>query len=139
TFFKVLGALALIFPFVNRKIKEWAYAGFTFNFIAAAVSHWAVDGFDGQTVFPMVALVILGISYFQYHKLQASTSMPSMSVAMTILLLIVAPFTANSQDNPTPVVTGYAPVNGLNMYYEIHGDANGVPLVLVHGSFMNIP
>jgi pimeloyl-ACP methyl ester carboxylesterase len=27
---------------------------------------------------------------------------------------------------------GYAPVNGLKMYYEIHG-AGGTPLVLVHG------
>ncbi len=29
--------------------------------------------------------------------------------------------------------TGYAPVNGLSMYYEIHGD--GAPLVLLHGGF----
>src|SRR5215217_5033188 len=29
--------------------------------------------------------------------------------------------------------TGYAPVNGLQMYYEIHG--SGEPLVLLHGSF----
>lgn len=28
-------------------------------------------------------------------------------------------------------LSGYAPVNGLNMYYEIHG--KGVPLVLIHG------
>jgi pimeloyl-ACP methyl ester carboxylesterase len=28
--------------------------------------------------------------------------------------------------------TGYAPVNGLQMYYEIHGDG-GMPLVLLHG------
>jgi pimeloyl-ACP methyl ester carboxylesterase len=28
-------------------------------------------------------------------------------------------------------ITGYAPVNGLSMYYEIHG--NGMPLVLIHG------
>ncbi|HEY8613622.1 MAG TPA: alpha/beta fold hydrolase [Roseomonas sp.] len=28
---------------------------------------------------------------------------------------------------------GYAPVNGLQMYYEIHGE--GEPLVLVHGAF----
>ena len=27
--------------------------------------------------------------------------------------------------------SGYAPVNGLKMYYEIHGE--GVPLVLIHG------
>jgi pimeloyl-ACP methyl ester carboxylesterase len=30
------------------------------------------------------------------------------------------------------VKSGYAPVNGLNMYYEIHGSA-GIPLVLIHG------
>jgi len=29
--------------------------------------------------------------------------------------------------------TGYAPVNGLRMYYEVHGPANAVPLVLLHG------
>jgi pimeloyl-ACP methyl ester carboxylesterase len=32
--------------------------------------------------------------------------------------------------------TGYAPVNGLNMYYEIHG--TGEPLVLLHGAYMTI-
>lgn len=36
-----------------------------------------------------------------------------------------------------PPVTGYAPVNGLKMYYEIHG--KGEPVVLLHGSFMSIP
>jgi pimeloyl-ACP methyl ester carboxylesterase len=30
--------------------------------------------------------------------------------------------------------TGYAPVNGLQLYYEIHG-AGGYPLVLLHGAF----
>lgn len=35
-----------------------------------------------------------------------------------------------------PVQTGYAPVNGLQMYYEIHGA--GQPLVLVHGAFSGI-
>jgi pimeloyl-ACP methyl ester carboxylesterase len=30
--------------------------------------------------------------------------------------------------------SGYASINGLNMYYEIHGESNpGVPLVLLHG------
>ena len=32
--------------------------------------------------------------------------------------------------------TGYAPVNGLEMYYEIHGD--GAPLVLLHGAYMTV-
>jgi len=29
--------------------------------------------------------------------------------------------------------TGYAPVNGLDLYYEIHG--SGAPLILLHGGF----
>ncbi len=33
-------------------------------------------------------------------------------------------------------VTGYAPVNGLRMYYEIQGE--GEPVVLLHGAFMTI-
>ena len=37
--------------------------------------------------------------------------------------------------SPAPQ-TGYAPVNGLQMYYEIHGD--GEPLVLLHGAFGTI-
>lgn len=36
---------------------------------------------------------------------------------------------------PQPI-TGYAPVNGLTMYYEIHG--SGDPVVLLHGSYMTI-
>ncbi len=33
----------------------------------------------------------------------------------------------------TAAETGYAPVNGLEMYYEIHGD--GRPLLLLHGAY----
>src|SRR3712207_6656523 len=36
----------------------------------------------------------------------------------------------------TTAQTGYAPVNGLQMYYEIHGA--GRPLVLLHGAYMTI-
>jgi pimeloyl-ACP methyl ester carboxylesterase len=40
----------------------------------------------------------------------------------------------------TSVQSGYAPVNGLNLYYEIHGEprADAPPLVVLHGSFMTI-
>src|SRR5215472_8650533 len=31
------------------------------------------------------------------------------------------------------VKTGYAPVNGLRLYYEIHGAEKAEPLVLLHG------
>jgi pimeloyl-ACP methyl ester carboxylesterase len=36
-----------------------------------------------------------------------------------------------------PPQTGYAPVNGLQMYYEIHG-SGGTPLLLLHGGLFNI-
>jgi pimeloyl-ACP methyl ester carboxylesterase len=36
------------------------------------------------------------------------------------------------------VESGYAPVNGLELYYEIHGDASGSPIVLLHGAFSGI-
>lgn len=41
--------------------------------------------------------------------------------------------------NPSTVQVdrGYADINGLKMYYEVHGE--GKPIVLLHGSFMNIP
>jgi pimeloyl-ACP methyl ester carboxylesterase len=32
-----------------------------------------------------------------------------------------------------PFESGHAPVNGINMYYEVHGRKDGVPLVLLHG------
>jgi uncharacterized membrane protein YphA (DoxX/SURF4 family) len=67
--FKVAGALALIIPQVPKRIKEWAYAGFTFDFIAAAVSHGAVDGVSNfQTFFPLIFLALLVVSYVTYHK-----------------------------------------------------------------------
>jgi pimeloyl-ACP methyl ester carboxylesterase len=40
--------------------------------------------------------------------------------------------TRSTEQAPT---TGYAPVNGLQMYYEIHGPVGGPPLVLLHGAF----
>lgn len=35
-----------------------------------------------------------------------------------------------------PSESGYVPVNGLKVYYEVYG--NGKPLVLLHGAFMTI-
>jgi pimeloyl-ACP methyl ester carboxylesterase len=34
--------------------------------------------------------------------------------------------------------TGYAPVNGLELYYEVHGGGTGRPLVLLHGNLSTI-
>lgn len=53
--------------------------------------------------------------------------------ATAFLLTMLAMTTVPAQQKPT---TGYAPVNGPNMYYEIHGE--GEPVVLLHGAFMTI-
>lgn len=67
--FKVLGALSLIIPQVPGRIKEWAYAGFAIDFIAAFVSTWAVDGLKPLTFFPLLFVAFLVLSYVSYHRL----------------------------------------------------------------------
>ncbi len=57
---------------------------------------------------------------------------PGMRKTAFLLMTLVAA-DASAQQKPA---TGYAPVNGLKMYYEIHGD--GEPVVLLHGAFMTI-
>jgi pimeloyl-ACP methyl ester carboxylesterase len=52
------------------------------------------------------------------------------------LCLLIAPV-AFAQDETAPVKTGYASVNGLEMYYEIYG--TGQPLVMIHGGYGTIP
>ncbi len=71
TVFKILGAVVLVIPQAPQRLKEWAYAGFTFNFIAAFISHWAVDGMNGETLFPLIVLAILAVSYVCYHTLKS--------------------------------------------------------------------
>ena len=57
------------------------------------------------------------------------------SPGRTIAFLFVAVLATAGQAQPKPTA-GYAPVNGLKMYYEIHG--SGEPVVLLHGAFMTI-
>ncbi|MEY4628109.1 MAG: hypothetical protein RLZZ595_435 [Bacteroidota bacterium] len=69
--FKVVGVIVLLIPQVPKRIKEWAYAGFAFDFMFATISHGAVDGINGQTFLPLVIFAILVVSYLYYHKLNA--------------------------------------------------------------------
>lgn len=69
--FKVAGALLLMLPQVPSRIKEWAYAGFAFDFIFAGISHAAVDGMGSGVVLPLIFLGILAVSYMYYYKKQA--------------------------------------------------------------------
>jgi pimeloyl-ACP methyl ester carboxylesterase len=57
------------------------------------------------------------------------------TTALLLMMLVptIMPTVVSAQQMPT---TGYAPVNGVKMYYEIHG--SGEPVVLLHGAFMTI-
>ena len=69
--FKVLGVLVLVIPQIPKRIKEWAYTGFAFDFIFASISHGAIDGINAQTFFPLIVFSILIVSYIYHHKLNA--------------------------------------------------------------------
>ena len=67
--FKIAGSILLVIPSLPKRIKEWVYAGFAFDFIFACISHWVVDGIGFQTFMPLILLAILVVSYVCYHKI----------------------------------------------------------------------
>jgi len=56
----------------------------------------------------------------------------------SILLVAIIIFTASRSNGQQgkPADSGYVPVNGIKVYYEVYGE--GKPLVLLHGAFMTI-
>jgi hypothetical protein len=68
---KVLGATAIAITRLPAKLREWAYAGLSFNLLFAVISHCIVDGNIGFILMPVVVGVILFISYrFQPQAVQ---------------------------------------------------------------------
>jgi hypothetical protein len=58
---KILGVITLLLPGLPI-LKEWAYAGFTFAWIAAFFAHYLAK--DGPIAYmPLVLLVLLAVSY----------------------------------------------------------------------------
>lgn len=60
------------------------------------------------------------------------------ALRMTFSIIVMLFFVAIQSYGQTskPVVSGYAPVNDIKIYYEVYGE--GKPLVLVHGAFYTI-
>ncbi|MDG3581161.1 DoxX family protein [Galbibacter pacificus] len=67
---KIIGATALMLPKLPIKLREWAYAGLTFNLVFAVISHLVVDKNIGYILMPVVIGVILSVSYYQNQKIQ---------------------------------------------------------------------
>lgn len=60
-------------------------------------------------------------------------------LALTWLIAFAAPPYVQASQGPPE--SGYVNVNGMKMYYEMHGAGNAAstPLIVLHGAYMNIP
>jgi hypothetical protein len=59
---KLLGVVALLVP-GRPLLKEWAYAGFSFNLLGAVASHIFVGDPLGETLPPAILLCVAAASY----------------------------------------------------------------------------
>jgi hypothetical protein len=70
---KVLGVLTIVLYKVPVKLKEWAYAGLTFNLVFAFISHACVDKNIAYMLMPLAVLGILIVSYIYNSKIQTNS------------------------------------------------------------------
>jgi hypothetical protein len=64
---KILG-LTAIWIGKFKSLKEWAYAGFFFNFVLAFFAHYMTTGTDFES--PLMALLLLFTSYITWKKIK---------------------------------------------------------------------
>lgn len=67
---KLLGAVVLVLK-MFKTLKEWAYAGFAFDFIGASAS----GVYIGETqviIVPLVFLLVMFLSYFLWKRMEQS-------------------------------------------------------------------
>jgi hypothetical protein len=65
---KVLGAAAIVLGF-SRGLKEWAYAGYTFDTLGAFVSHLSSRDSLGTCAVPLAFLLVQLVSYALWKRL----------------------------------------------------------------------
>ena len=66
---KILGSIAVI-QTKFKTIKEWAYAGFTIDYIGASLSFYFIKSRAFDILLPLVFLVVMLISYFLWKKVE---------------------------------------------------------------------
>ncbi len=65
---KILGLIA-IWSNISKSLKEWAYAGFVFNFLLGISAHVNVQ--DGGYMGAVIALLLVLVSYVYDRKVYA--------------------------------------------------------------------
>lgn len=65
---KILGAAVLLIPTIQKRIKEWAYFGFTLTFVSAFIAHQSSGDPVSVAIMPLIFLGILFVSYLYNNK-----------------------------------------------------------------------
>ena len=86
---KLLGGIAILLPGIGR-LKEWAYAGLTFDLIAATYSLIATGQPIGSSAFMILPLALAAGSYVYYHKKRKFESHASAKTQSRNSLLVKA-------------------------------------------------
>jgi uncharacterized membrane protein YphA (DoxX/SURF4 family) len=73
---KVAGATAIMIPKLGNRLKEWAYAGLSFNLLFAVLSHIIIDKNPAYIALPLIIAAILAASYALHHKLHVAGTRP---------------------------------------------------------------
>ncbi len=61
---------------------------------------------------------------------------PEHLIKLLLIAIIVSSTSFSNAQQIKPARTGYAPVNGIRVYYEVYGE--GKPLILLHGAFCTL-
>jgi pimeloyl-ACP methyl ester carboxylesterase len=77
-------------------------------------------------------LTKLRISGFMKHIFEGHNLRKPLSIIAMLFLVAIQSYGQTGK----PVESGYAPVNGIKIYYEVYGE--GMPIVLLHGAFYTI-
>ncbi len=66
---KILGSVAII-QTKFKTIKEWAYAGFTIDYLSASASSYFVKSDFFGIIFPLIFLLVMFVSYALWKKME---------------------------------------------------------------------
>jgi DoxX-like family len=71
---KIVGAIAILLPFVPARVKEWAYFGLFIDLVAGLISFWAIS--DPVSIWaPMFLFIaVLIAAYTLHHKRLAQST-----------------------------------------------------------------
>jgi pimeloyl-ACP methyl ester carboxylesterase/uncharacterized membrane protein YphA (DoxX/SURF4 family) len=117
-------APASVHPIVNGGIPAILYCFLFLYLVFAGAGSWSVDAWIARRSGGQQGPGMIGTSFLLALLLAAGGCASGGRVS---------PGGTMSRLDSQPIESGHAPVHGIRMYYEVHGRADGVPLVLLHG------